>query len=629
MSVDLLLDLSHADSNTARTIIDQLNRRDGLAAITRRAHCTLPTGLDLGDVTLHSDWSCAPSSQGLQLSNLALAAAARAGLPLLVIKEPIIASNEAVATLVEALGTDPMFGFAVARVADENGALFKIAEDLGDPAIRRLPRSVLSALPDYYIIPETVGSCFVLRREVVANLGELDANFTSTAGAWLHYLCRARRAGFRGVIVNRAVVTTPLTHTVSAMYPVRDEYWSVHRQFPCLGHARQEFDRSYAHEYESLLARATSPDSAVRKTLFVDGSGVEPVFNGTAACVVGILGGLAAARQDWQITALLRPESRTFHGLLGRYPELTICETVPECRFTAAIRLSQPFAFCDLRRLHNRALLNFYVILDTISWDVMYNGSIPDVLEETWRFVAACSDGILYNSDFTRQRFAVRFPPSPPVRHLPCYHSFHKDEYVSATHHSSGRGQYILIVGNTLDHKWVQQTANLLATAFPFETFRALGSCRVEQPNVTAIQAGTLPSEELEQLYSDARIVVIPSFYEGFGLPAVKALNYGKPVIVRRCMLYEEIAAHCRCDGQMYTFADPMELVDRVSALLDGRVPEGQLRGSALKDGEEPMRWADVARTILGFIEEGLHSLGDSQWLRREHIFRLLQGGRS
>jgi glycosyltransferase involved in cell wall biosynthesis len=45
---------------------------------------------------------------------------------------------------------------------------------------------------------------------------------------------------------------------------------------------------------------------------------------------------------------------------------------------------------------------------------------------------------------------------------------------------------------------------------------------------------GEVPDEVLTELYAGALAVVYPSFYEGFGLPAVEAMQYGIPVIASR-----------------------------------------------------------------------------------------------
>jgi glycosyltransferase involved in cell wall biosynthesis len=44
-------------------------------------------------------------------------------------------------------------------------------------------------------------------------------------------------------------------------------------------------------------------------------------------------------------------------------------------------------------------------------------------------------------------------------------------------------------------------------------------------------QTGHLSSEELARLYREASVCILPSYYETFGLAALEAMAYGKPVI--------------------------------------------------------------------------------------------------
>ena len=43
---------------------------------------------------------------------------------------------------------------------------------------------------------------------------------------------------------------------------------------------------------------------------------------------------------------------------------------------------------------------------------------------------------------------------------------------------------------------------------------------------------GVVPEQELRELYADALAVVLPSLYEGFGLPALEGMAAGRPVLV-------------------------------------------------------------------------------------------------
>jgi glycosyltransferase involved in cell wall biosynthesis len=42
---------------------------------------------------------------------------------------------------------------------------------------------------------------------------------------------------------------------------------------------------------------------------------------------------------------------------------------------------------------------------------------------------------------------------------------------------------------------------------------------------------GLVSEDRLEQAYTEANVLVMPSLYEGFGMPSIEAMRYGVPVI--------------------------------------------------------------------------------------------------
>lgn len=52
---------------------------------------------------------------------------------------------------------------------------------------------------------------------------------------------------------------------------------------------------------------------------------------------------------------------------------------------------------------------------------------------------------------------------------------------------------------------------------------------------------GSVPNEELAHLYNAARVLALPSFYEGFGLPPLEAMASGTPVIVSNISSFPEV----------------------------------------------------------------------------------------
>lgn len=95
-------------------------------------------------------------------------------------------------------------------------------------------------------------------------------------------------------------------------------------------------------------------------------------------------------------------------------------------------------------------------------------------------------------------------------------------------------GDYVLAVGTRIARKnlkALEATAKALQNA-GIELVAA-GSARsyMQQEKAAIKQLGYVPDAELPALYAKARAVVMPSLYEGFGLPCLEAMASGTPVV--------------------------------------------------------------------------------------------------
>lgn len=68
------------------------------------------------------------------------------------------------------------------------------------------------------------------------------------------------------------------------------------------------------------------------------------------------------------------------------------------------------------------------------------------------------------------------------------------------------------------------------------EAIRALGLQNI------VVLTGHVPEERLPDLYTHAKLLVMPSLYEGFGLPILESMATGTPVVASNCSSIPEVA---------------------------------------------------------------------------------------
>ena len=158
-------------------------------------------------------------------------------------------------------------------------------------------------------------------------------------------------------------------------------------------------------------------------------------------------------------------------------------------------------------------------------------------------------------------------------------------------------GKYVLLVGS------VEKRKNPLAAAaaatevgLPLVVAGPVRDSQLAQEleRRGAQLRGYVPQDELADLYRGAACLVMPSRYEGFGLPVLEAMASGTPVVATPDSALQEVA------GEAAVFVEPERLADGLRRALAER---DRLVAAGL-DRARLFTWEETARrTVAVYLE--------------------------
>lgn len=129
------------------------------------------------------------------------------------------------------------------------------------------------------------------------------------------------------------------------------------------------------------------------------------------------------------------------------------------------------------------------------------------------------------------------------------------------------------------------------------ETLRTIKELGVSE---SVILTGYVPEIDLPALYSGALCFVYPSYFEGFGLPPLEAMQCGAPVIVGDKTSLPEVV------GDAGMLMDPFD-VDNMAAAIERVISDSNLRAELRVKGLERAKlfdWQKTARQTLAVYQK-------------------------
>lgn len=238
------------------------------------------------------------------------------------------------------------------------------------------------------------------------------------------------------------------------------------------------------------------------------------------------------------------------------------------------------------------------------------------------RHACTASDLVIVDSDFTKSELLDQFSIKPEkIRtvHLGVGGKFFAEKDDRSVQQFRAKHNitkpYILYTGNAKPHKnigvLIRAFAQMRNAKEYVLVFSGEGTANVPELIRLAeetgcrnaiIDVGRLPEDDLVNAYQDARCVVLPSLYEGFGLPVVEAMAARTPVIGARAASIPEVMGD---GGLLFDPSSPDDLTDKLQRVLD----DDTLRASLVAKGTERVKqfsWEVCAAQTLRLYREVL-----------------------
>jgi glycosyltransferase involved in cell wall biosynthesis len=165
--------------------------------------------------------------------------------------------------------------------------------------------------------------------------------------------------------------------------------------------------------------------------------------------------------------------------------------------------------------------------------------------------------------------------------------------------------RYFAAIGSIKPHKNLSVLRPIAARLpFPLALLAGRGAKRVLQFDDSTLELSPLPDSELVRFYAGAIAVLVPSRYEGFGLPALEAMACGAPVIAAASGAHPEVLGQA---GVLLSPDNPEDWLEAARALARDPARREELSGLGL---ERALRysWDDCARQTLEVYRRALET---------------------
>lgn len=230
---------------------------------------------------------------------------------------------------------------------------------------------------------------------------------------------------------------------------------------------------------------------------------------------------------------------------------------------------------------------------------------------------------IITDSEFTKRDILASFRlHEDKIRVIPLgvgdqYRQLNKGQWFDEFKKRFGlQRPFILYVGNVKPHKGIGTLLNACKQLLISQDFDLgmVGGSIAQDPTLARLvrelgisnhikELGRLSDEDMVKAYNTAEVLVMPSLYEGFGLPALEAMACGTPVVVSNAASLPEVVG----DGAaVFHAGNSPELADVMWRVLR----ESTFRKDLIRKGKKRAKkfvWSETAAETMALYEKVLY----------------------
>jgi hypothetical protein len=426
---------------------------------------------------------------------------------------------------------------------------------------------------EFEYIPIASTICVLIRNTIVSDfLFEFHRTFEKSLSSsqYLIFSAFCNKYGYRSVVCN----TFPLIVRQSELLckDFINNTSTVLKRFPEIQWGLTDYSDSFESNFSKLFALVNSQSWT---DILIDIRDMPLKLNGTSIIIIEFLKAISedSNHKDQKIRFTILLKSSQINFLLEQNVKIKNFDFITGVKnrfFCIALKLGQPWTFNTIRELSECALYNYYYFYDTIASDCYYLRKSDQHLNELWHFISEYANGIFFISQFSYQQFVNRYGDFCFKKTVLLPLNLSTTKVPVETVNRNNGSEYVLIFGNHLHHKAVQETAVFLGqNRLQIEGLNKIILVGVSyhdpQLNIIGYESGKLSMNALRELYLNAICVIFPSHYEGFGLPIVEAMTFNKDIFVRNLPVYTEIElAYSNANKKLNIFSDNMELIQKL-----------------------------------------------------------------